>query len=284
VLLAFFVFGALAEHFGWRTLFYATGAVGIVFALVFGRVAPEPRRRGGFPERSRVRSMDDVSTLLHIPAYLHLVAGTALAGFALYALVTWMPTFLGRSFGLPRSEIGLILGLSFGLGGAAGVLGFGWLADRVRKTRPGAHALVPAVMVLIAAPFTVMAFLSSSKGETIALLLVPIIMVSGWQAPTIAAVQKVVAPGTRALAAAMLMLILNLVGLGFGPLVVGVLSDALTPRFGDSSLRYALLVTAPALVWAGIHWLLAARALAAPSEPVRSPSRGRTGTSSAPSP
>ncbi|MEE4208909.1 MAG: MFS transporter [Parvularcula sp.] len=272
VLLAFFVFGALAEVAEWRTLFYATGLLGVAFAFLFWRVAPEPRRERQSLHR---QTGDDwraaLRVLLSSRAYLHLVAGTALAGFALYALVTWMPSYLGRSFGTDRSEIGLVLGLLFGIGGALGVLFFGWLADRVQRARPGAHALVPALMVFVAAPLIVLAFRSSSQGEALLLLAVPIVMVSGWQAPTIAAVQKVAAPDTRALAAALLMLMLNLVGLGLGPLAVGIISDVLAPRFGEQSLRYALMIAAPALVWAGIHWLLAARELARLSGRSRSP-------------
>ena len=262
ILLAFFVFGSLAEVIGWRELFYATGLFGIGFALLFWRLCPEPRR--GQTQKDGTAALpvrEALSSLLRSPAYLHLVAGTALAGFALYALVTWMPTFLGRSFGMERAEIGLVLGLSFGGAGALGVLLFGQVADRVFRRHRGAHALVPALMVLAAAPLAALAFLSQSASAAIALLLLPIVMVSGWQAPSIAAVQKVAQPRTRALAAALLMLILNLVGLGLGPLAVGVLSDALSGRFGADSLRYALLAIVPALVWASVHWLLAARHL-----------------------
>lgn len=262
ILLAFFVFGALAERVDWRVLFFATGAVGVGFALVFWRVCPEPRRDVGTPRAAPSPMGSAFGALLRQPAYLHLVAGTALAGFALYALVTWMPSFLGRSFGMARADIGLVLGLSFGGAGALGVLAFGALADMAFRRHAGAHALVPAIMVAVAAPLAGAAFFAQTPTAAIGLLLVPIVMISGWQAPSIAAVQKVAGAQTRALAAALLMLILNLVGLGLGPLVVGVLSDALSARYGADSLRYAMLAVVPALFWASIHWLLAAKHLA----------------------
>ena len=262
ILLAFFVFGQLAERVDWRVLFYATGGVGVAFALVFWRVCPEPRREAGLPRAAPAPMGSAFGALVRQPAYLHLVAGTALAGFALYALVTWMPSFLGRSFGMARGDIGLVLGLSFGGAGALGVLAFGALADLVFRRHAGAHALVPALMVAVAAPLAGAAFFASTPTGAIALLLLPIVMISGWQAPSIAAVQKVATPQTRALAAALLMLVLNLVGLGLGPLAVGVLSDALAGRYGADSLRYALLAVVPALLWAAVHWLLAAGHLA----------------------
>ena len=66
----------------------------------------------------------------------------------------------------------------------------------------------------------------------------------------------------RALASAVLLLILNLIGLGLGPWFVGVLSDALAPTYGKESLGTALLwVVVVGNAWSTIHYLLAARTL-----------------------
>jgi predicted MFS family arabinose efflux permease len=263
ILLAFFVFGTLAETLGWRNLFILTGLFGIVYAVLFWLVTPEPRRAGGaraVPDTAPLK--ETMRHLATLKAYRHLVIGTALGGFALYALVTWMPTLLGRSFGLPRDQIGLILGTTFGGAGLIGVLAFGTLADLAHRRTRGAHAWVPAAMMAMAAPFALAAFLSNSVVGLIGLLVIPIVLASGWQAPTIAAVQEVVPPNTRALASSLLMLFLNLVGLGLGPLAVGVASDMLQPTFGGQSLQYAMILTVPAFLWSALHFAIAGRHLA----------------------
>lgn len=263
ILIAFFVFGALADTFNWRMLFIFTGLFGIGFSALFWFVTPEPRRRGGIEAAPESAPLNEtLRQLAALKAYRHLVIGTALAGFALYALVTWMPTMLARSFGLPRDQIGLILGTTFGGAGLIGVLAFGILADLAHRRSRAAHALVPMMMMTLAAPFALAAFLSDSLAGLLGLLVLPIVMVSGWQAPVIAAVQQVVSPNARALAASLLMLFLNLIGLGFGPLVIGIGSDLLFPTFGDRSLQFAMILIVPALLWSAVHFALAGRHLA----------------------
>ena len=71
-------------------------------------------------------------------------------------------------------------------------------------------------------------------------------------------VQSLVEPGVRATAAALLLLVINLVGLGLGPLTVGALSDGLVPHFGANSLRMALNVIPPLCIWAAYHYHAAA--------------------------
>ena len=65
----------------------------------------------------------------------------------------------------------------------------------------------------------------------------------------------------RAAAAAVLLFILNLIGMGLGPTAVGLISDALTPRFADEALRYALLITTVVNLWGAVHYVFAARYL-----------------------
>ena len=70
----------------------------------------------------------------------------------------------------------------------------------------------------------------------------------------------------RALASAILLFILNIIGLGFGPFLVGVLSDVLSPSYGEESLRYAIIIATAAYFWAGAHFILAGRTIVADLE------------------
>jgi hypothetical protein len=74
--------------------------------------------------------------------------------------------------------------------------------------------------------------------------------------------QALVPPRMRAQAAAVLLLILNLIGMGLGPQFVGLLSDLLAPRLGALSLRWALLGTiVVGALWSAAHYFAAARTL-----------------------
>jgi hypothetical protein len=59
----------------------------------------------------------------------------------------------------------------------------------------------------------------------------------------------------RALWAAVTLLVINLIGLGLGPTMIGVISDALKPSLGDAeALRWAMLTFAAATPWALFHY------------------------------
>lgn len=263
VLTAFFAGGFLVAAFDWRTVFYVAGGVGVAFAFIIWRFMPEPRRGAPAQDPNASSFVSAARTLLSIPAYRQLLAGVAWAGFGLYATIIWAPSFLIRSFALPIEQVGVVLGIAFGVLGAIAVLAIGQLSDAAKKRDPGAHAFLPAVMMIAAAPLAAAGFLAGTLVWAMALLVAPIMMMSAWQAPTIAAVQDTATPRTRALAAALVMFTLNLLGLGLGPLVVGALSDALAPSLGQESLRYALLAVPVSFALAGLHWIIAARGLRA---------------------
>jgi hypothetical protein len=82
-----------------------------------------------------------------------------------------------------------------------------------------------------------------------------------WIGSILAITQAMVKLRMRAMASAILFLILNLIGLGLGPQLVGVLNDLLAPRFGDEAIRYSLLLANFTTVWAALHFALAARTL-----------------------
>ena len=84
-----------------------------------------------------------------------------------------------------------------------------------------------------------------------------------WFGPAFGPVQNLAPQRMRALASAILLFILNIIGLGFGPFLVGVLSDILSGSFGQESLRYAIIVATAAYFWAGAHFLIAGKTIVA---------------------
>ena len=78
--------------------------------------------------------------------------------------------------------------------------------------------------------------------------------------PTFALTQTLVRPRMRALASAIILFVINMIGLGGGPTFVGWLSDRLTPSYGVEAVRYALLYTVVAgALWATFHYWAGAR-------------------------
>ena len=78
-------------------------------------------------------------------------------------------------------------------------------------------------------------------------------------APTIATAHALVGPHYRALASAFVYFVLNIIGLGLGPLTVGAISDALAPSVGIESIRWAIMSTSVAAVIGAAFYHLAAR-------------------------
>ena len=76
-----------------------------------------------------------------------------------------------------------------------------------------------------------------------------------------ASIQNLVEERMRAVALAFTFMLSNLIGMGLGPLTVGLISDALSPSLGPESLRYALLLFSPGYFWGAFHCWKAAKTI-----------------------
>ncbi len=258
--------GALSERFGWRMTFFVVGLPGLLMALVVRFVMREPPR-GAIEGREEVGEQPGVGDafrlLMGIRSYRQIAIATSLYNLASYGFMMWVPTFLVRVHEMGRSESGAWLGLISAGCGLAGAYMGGWLADfGVARDRRWSCWL-PACAGILTTPF-IFAFLLVDSGELALLCYVPIAFLSAtWSAPTYAVVQGLVSLRMRAMASAVLLFALNLIGLGLGPQFVGILSDVLDPRFGTEAIRYSLLVIGMGKAWGSIHSLIAARHLRA---------------------
>ena len=121
--------------------------------------------------------------------------------------------------------------------------------------------LVPSVGLLVAYPAGFVVYLSDDATVALLAMLVPVVFGSMYQGPTFSVIQSLSPPAMRSTAAAVLLFIVNIIGLGMGPSAVGLLSDALEPRLGEDSLRWALFLLSAAYLWASLHFWLASRTL-----------------------
>lgn len=264
ILFGFIAGGWLNEFFGWRVAFFVVGVPGILLALIVRWSLREPDR--GMAEGRQANAdqpgiMETFTYLYQKPSFRHMAIGGGLTAFVGYGIVTWVPSFLIRSYGMDTGEVGTYLGLILGIPGGIGIALGGYLADRYGAKDTRWYLWVVTVALLIAVPITVGVYLSSSATASLLFLILPVLLGNFYQATTFSQAQGLVPLRMRAVAAAVLLFILNIIGLGAGPQMVGVVSDLLAPTYGDESLRYALLALSFVNIWAAYHYYLAGKTL-----------------------
>ncbi len=257
--------GNLTYFFDWRTAFIAVGIPGIILAVVVRLFASEPPRRAE-PGYVAVDGMPTIregfASIFSNEAARWLVAGVTLTSMIGYALTGWTPPYLIRSFGLNTLQIGNFVAPVLAVAGVASGLGSGWLANRLaEKHGMQAQPLMIATLKLIALPFLVMFYLMQDAFWAVGAYFIAVLFQSCYLGPTFAMLQTLAPMKMRAVWAAITLLVINLIGLGLGPTLIGIISDLYAPRFGDESLRYALLTVGmltPLAIW--FYWM-ASRAL-----------------------
>ena len=264
LLIAYLAGGWMSEHWGWRLTFVAVGVPGLLLALVVRFTVAEPKR--GLSDASqKVQNAPPfwqvASYMWATPATRHVVFGSALAGFVGYGMVLWLPAFFVRSHGLTQTETGLTLALMAGIVGGAGTFLAGRLADMLARRDQRWFAWVVAIGKAGLVPFLVWFFLTTDFRSALWIYLIPAFFGGFYLAPTFAMIQSLVRPEMRAVAAAICLFLLNIIGLGIGPQSVGILSDFLAASYGNESLRYALMTFSLVNIWCGLHYFLAARTL-----------------------
>ena len=257
--------GWLIEHYGWRITFMVIGIPGILLAVLVKCTLREPRLKqevnavDGTAEQADVESQQIplvvvLKTLWKKPAFRHLVMGFCISLFFGAGIGVWIPAYFMRSFGMDVSELGSWLALTWGVGGLLFTFLGGFLATRYAPRQEGLQMKSITVIVVLCSVFHILCYLSSNK--YMALLFVSIVsgvLIPLVQASVYAAIQGLVEERMRAVALAFIFMVANLIGLGLGPMAVGMLSDFLMPKFEQESLRYALLIFSPGYLWCAFH-------------------------------
>jgi MFS family permease len=236
--------GLIASRVDWRYAFFAVGIAGILIAPLFKLTVKEPPR-GQFDDIKVATAPASLSQILKVlagkPSFWTMSLGASASSMMGYGAFFWLPSFLVRSFEMSLLDASLFFGATMLVGGVAGIWLGGLLADKLGTNNRGAYATVPGVAFLITVPLYALAILSSNLTLTFFALLLPIALSLAWLGPIISAMQHIVKPHMRATTSAIFLFINNLIGLGVGTLLIGYISDTLQARFGDDSLRYAIL-------------------------------------------
>jgi MFS family permease len=268
-LAGFLAGGVLDALLGWRLAFAVVGMPGVALAIVVRLTLREPPR--GFAERladadatpslaATLRYFVGRATLRHLP-----LAG-AIHGIGAFAVAVWLPAYFIRVFDVTSAEAGAWMALAYGLGGGAGVLFGGYAADRLvaRSGEPRWYAWGSAAAIAAAMLAALPVFVTASPAVAVASLTIATTFMHMFLGPVTAMIQALAGLRRRAVAAALYLFLANLVSMGVGPVVVGIASDRLAPRFGDRALGLALLaIVIVTSVWSALHFVLAARSLRA---------------------
>lgn len=263
--LGLFFGGWIATALDWRWAFAIIGLAGLPVAFAIRKFIPEPEV-GGMDAPSATTdegaSLGQVlAILVRKPSFWLLSFGAASASVCGYGLGFWLPKFITQSLGLPLDQLGAYFGVIVLVGGSLGIWLGGSLGDRLGGARPGAYALVPGLAFLMTAPLYAIAFMNKSLGLGFILFALPYMLSLAWLGPVVNAVQHLVPPSMRGTASACMLLINNLIGIGFGIWFFGKLTDALIPTYGDGALHMALNIGLTFYLVAGLLMLIASRTL-----------------------
>lgn len=259
-LMGLMIGGVVNDLYGWRVALMMVGLPGVILALIVLFFLKDPRRfraqraadapappatPASAPALSVTQAMREIFTSR---AYLYILIATSVTAFLGYGKSLWTISFFIRSHGLSTTEAGLAMAIVLGVAGALGT----WLGGRVADRFGGKdkkHILtMPAYGMALAAPILFLGYQMADWRIAVALLIVPTILNSAYYGPAFACVQGLVRPQTRAVAASIMLFGQNLIGLGLGPFLFGVLSDWLAPTYGQESVRYVLYGAA----WLGL--------------------------------
>jgi multidrug resistance protein len=263
LMLGLLIGGWVNEWFGWRTAFLVAAIPGMLLAVTIYFTVPEPVRRTTASPRARwfKATWEGIALIGRIASMRRFVLGGTLYGLAAYGIHTWMPVYYIRYHGLSTGEAGTAISIIVGVLGGIGAVAGGAFCARLSQRDLRWNGWVPGLAILISVPLLIAMLITNNTWLALGLFVVPGILSSVYAGPTWAIIQELVPPDRRAIAASVYLLIYNLIGLGLGPLAVGILSDLYIPSLGDESLRWAMITVLLVSIGGISAYFMAARSV-----------------------
>lgn len=239
LVLAFFAIGAIIFFVGaWAITIFLVLIIGVLI-YVFNKWSKMPP-----VDRSKPVSFWGVMRILfNQKTFVLLALGCGLHTYGNYGVGNFFAPFLIRVHGMEVAAVGALLGLAAGIGGIVGTFSGGFLGDYLGKKDVRWYLWVAVVAGVINFVPAAISFFASNTTLVIATHFLSSLLTALYLAPCIAVTHNLVDARMRALASAVLFFILNLIGLGTGPLFIGMLSDYFAADFGAESLRWAFTST-----------------------------------------
>ncbi|MES2452572.1 MAG: MFS transporter [Pseudomonadota bacterium] len=258
----------IAGAYGWRMSFLIVGGAGLFAAAATAWWVREPKKgatdRLAAPMIAEVRTgfVATVRMFFTRPVlYLSALAAGA-CSFCGYAILGFATLFLMRERGMSLGDVAIWYALVVGIATAGGIYVSGWLIDRFAVRSRQAYAVVPGVAILACIPFFIGFVYSSSWQWALVFLAAPLFLSVFYLTPAATLVQNSVGAGQRTMTSALLLLILNVMGLGLGPTYLGAMSDYFRATDPTHSLQLAYQTLIPFFALAALLQYLLSRALA----------------------
>lgn len=266
IFLAFLAGGAIGQYVGWRVAFVACGLLTLVAQLLLRFTVTEPPR-GPDPSNESLRHAPSTALagatlrlLWRDAALRHGTIAATVTSIVSYGAVSWLPSYLVRAHGLALAPTGLYLALVIGLGGGIVGIAGGKFSDLLRRRDLRWSLWFVALVIIVAKPFALIFYLSDNTVLALSAFVLPGMVGAVYVGPALAVLHNRVGATLRPTASALFLLVVNLVGLGLGPLCVGAMSQYVFS--GSHSLGHALAVMQLVGLWGALHFFAAGQKLA----------------------
>ncbi|MBQ4829718.1 MFS transporter [Alteromonas sp. CI.11.F.A3] len=239
---AFFLQGGSAD---WRTVMISVGLPGVILALLLKFTVKEPKRTESVKtdDTEKASVSASLKTLLKIPTWWGMALGISFGSFGNYAISTWIIDYYVRAFaGLDITQLLIAFGIINGSAYALGVWLGGYIADRWGKQNKKAYALLPAIALIIGVPALYFSLQVNDLWLSVGLMTFLLFTSGSYLGPSFAMAQTLAPINVRAMSTALFFFVLNIIALGGGPTITGIISQALVPSMGEvEALRQSLL-------------------------------------------
>jgi len=262
ILVGFALGGLIAERYGWRVGFFVAGVPGLILAAMLMLTVKEPRRgeADNFIDTGIAPSLrETLGFFASQKAMMFMLLGGVFVCISANAFLAGVPLYFIRVHGVALGELGIMLGLLVGGVGGIGAIAVGKVCDILSARDMRWRPWIIALTGMIALPFAAAFLLVETKSAAYALYAIPSFFGLIYASISYAAMQELVPPRMRSMASAVMLLCLTLLGIGLGPVLVGILSDAHAAELGTRSIARALLWLLVLNVSSVIFYLLAAK-------------------------
>ena len=234
----------------WQTVFFMVGLPGLLIVALIMITIREPVRKGAghlIATTSEIRQyFRDNRT-----AILSLNVGIALMATASYGATSWTTSSLIRLYGMTPSQAGVLFGGLVTVFSTLGVITGGRYADSLSnkgvvdaKMRVPFQGMTAAAIIAFLMLLTLSIYGKPPIEMTIALIALFCFTSSLPYGAATAALQEIIPANMRGTFSAFYLFVINLIGLGCGPLLVGFINDKVfgTPQTIMLSMSISLLI------------------------------------------
>jgi len=260
--------GILGEMLGWRTTFLVLGIPGVLLGLLFFFTVKEPQRGRLDPGEAKDKQAKDINKTLKSlaanPVFIRISVSFAMLTMIGYAMAFWLAPIMLRNFDVSLGKVGLYLGLTYIAAGIPAPLIGGYLTDYMAKRDARWLAWIPAIAIVIVSVALWFCVMADSFEVFLSFFVLAYFVFMIPQGASLSLLQSSLGAGERAVGASFALIINSLIGAALGPLLVGMLSDAMAADYGVKSLNYALIIVSiGASIIGSIFYLWTARAMSA---------------------